>query len=187
MLFMVENEKFVVQAVGEFDNTKQYPIGLFSQTGGSIEVAVSELENMPPNTKVYIYDSLLGTYTRINGNKKKFEMSLDAGDYLDRFYITFAKDNNNSLSVDDELLNQVIVNYLQNTKEIHIKTINGANVKQVYLTNMLGQTIKTWNISNTPSFSDDMKIPVSNVAEGSYIINVQTEIGATNKKIVISQ
>ncbi|WP_211342491.1 LamG-like jellyroll fold domain-containing protein [Hyunsoonleella aestuarii] len=186
MLFMIDDEKFVIQGVGAFDKTKQYPIGLFSKTGGAVEVAVSELENMLPNTKVYMYDSLLGTYTKINGKNQKFGMTLDAGDYTNRFYITFQKENN-SLSIEDNVSNNIIVNYLQNSKEIYIKTSNGDDIKQVYLNNILGQTVKSWNKTNTPSFSNEMRIPVSRqVAEGTYIIEVQTASGSMNKKIVIS-
>ncbi|MFI1743272.1 HYR domain-containing protein [Thalassobellus sediminis] len=187
MLFLIDNEKYVIQGVGVFNDTKQYPIGLFSKTGGSIEIAVSELENMPADTKVYIYDSLLGTYTKINGNNQKFETSLDVGDYTDRFFITFAKDNN-SLSDDDIILDNVIVNYLKNSKEIFIKIPSNNEVKQVYLTNMLGQTIKTWNKTNSPSLSNEMRIPVSkSISEGTYIIIVQTPTGSMNKKVVIDK
>jgi len=58
-------------------------------------------------------------------------------------------------------------------------------VKQVYLTNILGQTIKSWNVTNTPYFSHDMKLPVGNVSEGTYIVKVETSHGNINKKIII--
>ncbi|TXG34492.1 HYR domain-containing protein, partial [Seonamhaeicola maritimus] len=185
MLFRIDDKNYMIQGVGEFDEAKQYPVGIFSTTGGPVEIHLTKLENLSPNTKVYVYDALLGNYTKINN--KAFEMTLDPGDYLNRFYITFTK--HNTLSDDDNelLLDQVLVNYLHNSREIHIKTNSNAKVKQVYLTNFLGQTVKTWNVSNTPSFSNNMKIPVGNVAEGSYIIKVQTELGSANKKVVISQ
>ncbi|WP_298239272.1 LamG-like jellyroll fold domain-containing protein [uncultured Algibacter sp.] len=186
MVFMLGYDKLVIQGVGQFDENKQYPIGLFSKAGGPIEIGISAFENLPNSTKVYIYDSLLGTYTRINDKNQRFNMVLDAGDFLNRFYITFKKENN-SLSIDDEVLNDIIVNYLQNSQEIYIKIPKGDNIKQVYLNNMLGQTVKSWNKTNTPSFSNEMKIPVSRqTAEGTYIIEVQTTSGTMNKKIVIS-
>ncbi|MFH4964401.1 LamG-like jellyroll fold domain-containing protein, partial [Gaetbulibacter sp. M235] len=185
MLFMINDEKYVIQAVGAFNETKQYPLGIFSKTGGAIEISVTELENLDPNTKVYIYDSLLGTYTKINEKNSKYETTLDVGNYLNRFFITFVK--NNSLSVADEILEHVQVNYLQNSGEIYIKTTNGVDVKQVNLVNILGQNIKAWNPTNTASFSNDMKIPIGHVSEGSYIINVLTTSGSVNKKVVINQ
>ncbi|WNH10661.1 LamG-like jellyroll fold domain-containing protein [Thalassobellus suaedae] len=187
MLFMINNDKYTIQAVGKFDKNKRYPLGIFSKKGGGIEVSISEMENLNPNTKVYIYDSLLGTYTPINGNNQKFETTLDVGNYTNRFFITFTKDNK-SLSDADELLENVIVNYLKNSKEIFIKIPNSNNVKQIYLTNMLGQTIKTWNKTNLPSLSNEMRIPVSkSISEGTYIIIVQTSTGSMNKKVVIGK
>ena len=65
-------------------------------------------------------------------------------------------------------------------------TPNDIYVKQVYLLNILGQTIKTWNATNSASFSsNEIKIPVKGVSEGSYIIKVETSKGSINKKIVI--
>ena len=82
----------------------------------------------------------------------------------------------------------MIVNYLQNSKEIFIKIPSSTNIKQVYLTNMLGQTIKSWNKTITPSFPNEMRIPVrKHIAEGTYIINVQTTSGSINKKVIISR
>ncbi|TXG34450.1 LamG-like jellyroll fold domain-containing protein, partial [Seonamhaeicola maritimus] len=185
MLFRIDDKNYMIQGVGEFDETKQYPIGIFSTTGGPVEIHLTKLENLSPNTKVYVYDALLGTYTKINN--KAFEMTLDPGDYLDRFYITFTKHNTLSNDANDLLLDRVVVNYLHNSKEIYIKTNNSDNVKQVYLTNILGQTVKTWNFSDSSSFSNEVRIPIGTLSTGSYVVQVQTDIGRTNKKIVIGQ
>ncbi|WP_242135895.1 LamG-like jellyroll fold domain-containing protein, partial [Aestuariivivens marinum] len=183
MLFMIDDKKFVIQAVGEFDETKEYPLGLFLSNAGEVELSITAFENIVPNIKVYIYDALLGTYSKVDDKNQKFEMTLDADVYLDRFFITFSKKK--SLSVSDELLSQVQVNYLQNSKEIFIKTPLDVEVKQVYLTNILGQHVKTWNKTNTAQFSNEMKIPVGNVTYGTYIIEVQTTSGNNNKKVII--
>jgi hypothetical protein len=184
MSLMINNERYVIETVGAFDDTKKYPIGIFLTKTGSIKISVSALENMDPNTKVYIFDALLGNYTKINDKNQSFEMTLDIGDYLNRFYITFKKDNLLSLT-EDEQLNMTSLSYLQSSKEIYIKTNNNVEVKQVYLTNILGQTIKSWNVTNTPYFSHDMKLPVGNVSEGTYIVKVETSHGNINKKIII--
>ncbi|WP_242131768.1 LamG-like jellyroll fold domain-containing protein [Aestuariivivens marinum] len=183
MLFRIGDKNYIIQGVGEFDENKEYPLAIFSETGGLIEIHLTGLENLPSNTKVYIYDSLLGNYTKINN--QEFNITLDPGTYLDRFYVTFSKKN--SLSTNDELLEQIGVNYLQRTNEIHVKTNNNIILKKIYLINILGQTINKWDISNTVHFSNDIKIPVRNISEGSYIIKVQTETGSINKKIVVGQ
>nr|WP_242133148.1 HYR domain-containing protein [Aestuariivivens marinum] len=184
MLFRIGENNYIIQGVGAFDETKQYPLDVFSETGGPIEIHLMGLENLPSNTKVYIYDALLGTYTKINN--KAFKINVDTGIYRDRFYVAFSKKNSLSVTT-DELLEQIRINYLQKSKEIHVKVDNSMAVKQVYLINLLGQIIKTWNVSNTASFSNDMKIPVDHISEGSYVVRVQIETSSLNKKIVINQ
>ena len=62
------------------------------------------------------------------------------------------------------------------------------NVKQVYLINLLGQTVKSWNITNMPRISThEFKIPVKNISEGNYIIRVETSTNTINKRIIITQ
>ncbi|WP_242086304.1 HYR domain-containing protein [Aestuariivivens sediminis] len=183
MLFRIDDKNYMIQGVGAFDETKQYPLAIFSETGGPIEIHLTALENLPANTKVYVYDALLGSYTKINS--KEYEITLDQGEYLDRFFITFTK--NNALSVNDELMQQIGINYLQKSKDIYVKVNNDMSVKQVQLINILGQTIKTWDTTTMDSFSNDMKIPVRHVPEGSYIVKVITDMGTANKKIVINQ
>ncbi|MFL1013474.1 HYR-like domain-containing protein, partial [Flavisericum labens] len=187
MLFMINNEKYTIQGVGAFDENKQYPFGIFSKDGGVIEISITEMENLDPNTKVYIYDSLLETYTKINDKNSKYETTVEAGNHLNRFYITFIK-KNKTLSSNVNEFDQFDIKYLNDTKEINIKAANYVEIKQVYLINTLGQTIKAWNKTNVPTMSNEMTIPLTkNIAEGSYIIKVVSSIGIVNEKIIVSQ
>jgi hypothetical protein len=182
LTWLIDEKRYEIQGVGEFDEAKLLPLGLFLTKGGGIEISLNAMEGFTPSTKVYVYDALLRTYTKIN--EKSFNILLETGDYLNRFNITFSK--NNSLSTEDDQLSNIGLNYLQSSKEIFIKTANDITVKQVYLLNILGQTIKTWNATNSASFSsNEIKLPVKGVSEGSYIIQVETSKGSTNKKIVI--
>ncbi|TWO30723.1 HYR domain-containing protein, partial [Seonamhaeicola sediminis] len=186
LTWIINGKGYEIQGVGEFDEAKLLPLGLYLGSGGTFEIILNDMDGLDPNTKVYVYDSLLGTYTKINN--KSFEMNLEAGDYLDRFFLTFQKNNTLSFDNDNALDSLIGINYLQNSKELYIKTPVNINVKQIYLTNILGQTIKSWNVSNTPNLStNEIRIPISKVAEGTYIVKVETLDGSTNKKIVIQQ
>ncbi|MCK5401223.1 MAG: T9SS type A sorting domain-containing protein, partial [Flavobacteriaceae bacterium] len=112
---------------------------------------------------------------------------LDAGDYLNRFFIAFSK-SKKTLDLTDITLESTIVNYLNSTDEIYINVPNTIDVKQVYLINLLGQTVKSWNISNMLNISsNEFKIPVKNIAEGAYIIKVETNSSTINKRIIVKQ
>ncbi|MGE5944186.1 MAG: LamG-like jellyroll fold domain-containing protein [Flavobacteriales bacterium] len=186
MLFMINDGKYTIQAVGAFDQTKQYPFGIFLKKGGAVEISIPEMENLDPNTKVYIYDSLLETYTKINDKNSKYSATLEAGNHLNRFFITFMK-NDTTLSLANEALDEFQINYLSNSKEILIQGSPDIEVKQVYLINILGQTLKSWNKTNLPNISNDVRIPVGNVSEGNYIVKVVSSYGTISKKVIISQ
>jgi len=181
MSFMIADKKYVIQGVGQFDVTKQYPLGIFLSSSGTIEISLTDIENFDESIDVFIYDSVLGTYHPINDGS--FEITLEAGVYDNRFYITFQEDE--TLSNIDHELQTVRVHYLQDTDAIYIQTPNSVNVRNVYLINILGQSVRSWNSTNTP-ISHDMRIPVRDVSEGNYIVKVQTETGSVSKKIIIT-
>ncbi|UKM66456.1 T9SS type A sorting domain-containing protein [Flavobacteriaceae bacterium GSB9] len=184
LVWRIDNKSFEIQGLGTFDENKQCELGLFLSKNGTIEISLASLENFDPNTKVYVYDALLGTYTRINN--LSFSIDLDSGDYTNRFYIAFKKEH--ALSIDDDAaINQVSVNYLHNNHIINIKTPNRLNVKQVYLINVLGQTVKSWEATNIALDSNNINIPVFNISEGNYIVKIITSEGTTSKKIIINQ
>ncbi|WP_207764281.1 immunoglobulin-like domain-containing protein [Hanstruepera neustonica] len=186
--WMIEDNRYVIQGVGEFDATKQYPLGLFLSTDGNIKIELTELENFETDIDVYIYDSLLGTYTQINDTE--FEIAMDAGEYLDRFFVTFQSE---SLSVDEfetQEESELLVNYLNNSGEIYINVPYNVQVKQVFLIQILGQTVNSWEITNASAYllSPEIRIPVKGITDGTYIVKVITKDNQTiNKKVVIKK
>ncbi|WP_111684010.1 hypothetical protein [Winogradskyella tangerina] len=88
MNWIIEEERYVIQGVGSFSENKVYPLGMFLSDSGVISINLQSLENFDTNINVFIYDSLVGSYTQINNSS--FSIDLDPGDYLDRFFITFS-------------------------------------------------------------------------------------------------
>ncbi|PWI31542.1 hypothetical protein DI383_02425 [Flavobacteriaceae bacterium LYZ1037] len=183
MSFVIDNENYVIQGVGEFQIDNMYPISIELGTSGTIEIELTDLENFDEEVDVFVYDALLGTYSRIN--TVNYQIALDAGSHADRYFIAFKNDA--TLNTVDEEFSNVIVNYLNATNEIYINVPNALEIKQVYLINMLGQTVKSWNKTNAP-LSHECKIPVRKISEGTYIIKVRTSDNKLiNKKIVVKQ
>ncbi|MFC4721072.1 LamG-like jellyroll fold domain-containing protein [Geojedonia litorea] len=180
--WIINGDRYVIQGVGEFDKAKQYPLGMFLNSSGIIEIELTGLENFAEVIDVFIYDALLGTYTKIND--VNYQISLEANDYLNRFYIAF-QDNSGTLSIEDEESQNILVSYLNNNDEIYVKTINSVDVRQIYLINMLGQTVKSWNMTNLPMANNEIRIPVSKISEGNYILKVETSRATVNKKVII--
>ena len=180
MSFNIEDEKFIIQGVGAFDVTKSFPLEINLDNGGAFEIALNDLENFDEAIDVFIFDALAGSYTKFNDSN--FKLTLEAGNYKDRFYLVFQEDR--TLSVIETKTQSIIVNFLQNSDEIYVKVPGGIEVKQLYLINITGQTVASWNATNLP-LSNEIKIPVENVSEGSYILKVETNLTTVNKKIII--
>jgi len=189
--WIIEEKRYIIQGVGAFNETKQYPFGMFLSDSGDIEIILTGLENFDSEIDVFIYDLLLDTYTKIN--EGSFKMNLNADDYIDRFYIAFKQEE---VLVDEEItdddmeaetgddLAQSIINYLTSTDEIYAHIPDTEFVKQVYLINLLGQTVTSWSATDI-NFSNEFKIPVKNISGGTYIIIVETNVNFINKKIII--
>lgn len=180
MCFDIEGAQFVIQGVGPFDITQSYPLIITLKDGGSIQILLDELENFEEIINVFIYDALLGTYTKFNNTN--YQITLAAGEYKNRFYLAFQEDE--TLSTIDNEFKDIDVGYLQNTDEIYVKTPPSINVKQIYLINIAGQTVGSWNATNLP-MSNVIKIQVENVSEGNYILQVESNYSTFNKKIII--
>ena len=182
MFWMIEGDKYVIQGVGTFDDSKQYPLGLFIENSGIVEIKLTDLENFDSDINAFIYDSVAETYIQIN--ESSFQMYLEAATYIDRFYLTF---NTNSLSTSELEINNIIVNYLLETKEIYINTTHSADINKVHLFNILGQNVQSWD-AITPENSREIRIPVEIISEGSYILKVEYGKGlTTNKKVIIKR
>ncbi|WP_203459212.1 LamG-like jellyroll fold domain-containing protein [Lacinutrix sp. WUR7] len=183
MSFIIEGEKYVIQGVGAFNDENMYPVTIDLGTTGNIQITLAELENFNEDIDVFVYDALLETYTRINDTH--YQITLDPGSHSDRYFISF-KDGS-ALNTPDEQFSNVVINYLTATSEIYINVPTSVDIKQVYLVNLLGQTVKSWNGTNAP-LSHECRLPVKKISEGTYIIKVRTSDNALiNKKIVVKQ
>ncbi|WP_250437354.1 LamG domain-containing protein, partial [Hanstruepera flava] len=183
----IDNDNYVIQGVGNFDINKEYPLNMFLTDNGTAEIKLTDLENFESEIDVFVYDSFLGTYTRINDSNFKLEM--DAGEYNNRFFITFKDDSLLSIE-DNEISQSLLVNYLNSSGEIYINVSNGVRVKQVFLIQILGQTVNSWEITNASIYLSmpEIRIPVKGITDGTYIIKVVTDNNETiNKKIIVKQ
>jgi hypothetical protein len=176
----IDGERFVIQGVNTFDITKMYPLIVTLENSGSIEIALHQFENFEEDVDLFIFDVLLGTYTQFND--LSYQITLSAGNYPNRFFLAFQEDQ--TLSTVETDFKDIQVDYLQNTDEIYIKTPNSIQVKQIYLINITGQTVGSWNSTNQP-LSNEIRIPVQRMAEGNYVLKVETNYSTYNKKIII--
>ena len=181
MFWNFNNSKYVIQAIDNFDVDQILPLGLIINEEGISTIRIDELENIPDDKDIYIFDNELNTYHNLRIND--FEINLGIGEYLDRFYVVFATED--TLSTNEEFQNQTIINYLNSSHEIYVKTLNVTEVKRISLINLLGQEILSWNSPQTYITGSAIRIPVKQISEGTYIIKVHTMSSSYNTKVII--
>ena len=180
LYFLNSGFNLVIQGVDAFDSSKILPLSVKNGLEGNVEFVLDATENFDENQNIYIHDNVTDQYHDIrNGN---FEINLPIGTFDTRFSLRFSS---TSLDTNDfDLSQEVIVKFTNSNDMITIN--NGtldASVQTVDLYNMLGQSIRTWEVKNADQ--KKIQIPVTNVSTGTYIVKVHTTKGDLSSKIII--
>ncbi|SEQ88933.1 Por secretion system C-terminal sorting domain-containing protein [Hyunsoonleella jejuensis] len=179
MYWMLNNEKYLIQAVETINETTTIPLGLHTDKTGLNSICIDEIENPTQNLKIYLHDKELNRYHDLK--QSKYEAYLEAGEYTDRFEITFSKpqtlSNKNQRSIND-----LDVFFSNEKHSIIIKNESLQTVKSVELFNILGQSLFKLQ-TNSSKQTIAYKVP-RNIT-GNYIIKLETELGEIAKKVSI--
>jgi hypothetical protein len=177
MYWVLNDEKYVIQATNEFDFNKEIPIGIQTKEGGLVSIKIDELENIEENTSIYIKDNLIGeTYDITN---QHFEINLDPGEYKNRFSLVFQP---RLKTMEETNLFDGIHIYMNNSvSELQLNKILDTEILNVSLFNYLGQQLKTWDNDIDEQF---ISFPLQ-ITSGVYIVKVETTDGKVNKKIIV--
>jgi len=179
MYWMLEDEKYTIQGVQTFTESTVLPLGIHTRDTGMNNITIDILENIPSDLQIYLHDKELDIYHNLRDSK--YEIHLVAGEYLDRFEITFA---DRLLSVEgNELLNELQAAYINSSESIMIHNPKMINIKSAELINTIGQSIYKFDNIKTELSTE---IKTSKLSVGTYIIKLQTEIGVINKKVLVN-
>ena len=178
MYWMLNDEKYIIQASNELEETTVYPIGITTDTDGLNTITIDALENVPSDLEIYVHDKELGIYHDLRDSD--YEIFLNAGEYLTRFEITFR--NEDALSIDDEETNGVDVLYSNDKEKVVLLNPNGLEIKSIEMFNILGQSVWTINDISESGYSE---YEVKNLSTGAYIIKLYTVSGSVSKKVLV--
>jgi len=151
------------------------PVGVTADADSEI-IFSAEALNVPTGYKVFLEDRLKSTFTRLDEVNSAYTAIVSEKSTEGRFYI-HAKSS--ALSTDTELLNSVSI-YKSNTSTLRIVGLSQGKAS-VKLFNILGKQVMSTNF-NTIGVKE---ITLPNLASGVYIVQLETEAGKLNKKIVL--
>lgn len=205
MYWMLENKKYVIQAVDTLISEKQIALGVQTLTGGAITIKIDRLENVPDETGVFLMDN--ETNTLYNLRENNYSATLPAGEHHSKYaLVVIAKketpvaDENTVLITEDidagftdasenlvadepQIAYPAINMYLNQTnKSITIKNPELVAMNTVILYSMMGQIMQTWETNNN---TQNLAIP-NMPKPGIYVLHAHTQNGKITKKIAIN-
>ena len=179
MYFLLGTNKLIIQGDGYFNANNVYPIAVKADAAGPVKFMIDGLENVDSKLGIYIYDAEMNTYNNIRN--EIFEVEIPIGENTTRFSLRFAEE---ALSTPENAVTEIKVTHTQNDNTLTINNqLLGVAVEKVTLYSILGQSIKTWNI--TTENQQNISIPIQNISTGTYIAKVETNNGFISKKISI--
>jgi hypothetical protein len=150
------------------------PVGIKATSGKNITISASAF-NLPTGINVYLEDKNDGSFTLLDSSSD-FTTTLDSDlNGIGRFFL---HTSSQALSVDEINLNNISM-YTANNNLRVVGVQNGT--AQVRMYNILGKQVMTSSFEGTGA--DDITLP--NLRAGVYIVQLETETGKLNKKVII--
>jgi len=179
--WMIEGYRCTVQAVGQFANTKSYPLHLIIGNTGNMNIALHSLENFEEDIDVFIYDSLTETFHLIN--EESLNQEITEGEHANRYFITFVNNiqQQSSLSNEEYSKKNLDVKYLSNTKELYINSFDASKINKIETYSIQGQLLQSYNAEGKKYF----KTKLFSTNRQTLIVRITTESGTISKKIII--
>ncbi|MBV7267754.1 choice-of-anchor D domain-containing protein [Winogradskyella luteola] len=179
MFWMINDNKYVIQASNEVEMSTVYPLGVKTSIDGITSINIDALENVPDEINIYVHDIELNIYHDLRASE--YEIFLNTGEYLDRFEITFATEAQ-LLGVDEEVSESLDVLYSNDKEKIVLINPNLVDIKSIELFNMLGQSVYTIENISESGYSE---YEVKNLSAGTYIIKLYAVSGSVSTKKVL--
>ncbi|WP_422103834.1 choice-of-anchor D domain-containing protein [Winogradskyella sp.] len=178
MYWMINDEKYIIQASNEASTTTIFPLGIKTSIDGTNTIRIDSLAYVPEDLNIYVHDIDLNLYHDLR--TEAYEVSLDAGEYLNRFEIVF--DTPETLSDNDLNVEDLKVYYSSNRLKIVVLNPKLIELQQLQVYTINGQVV----YNNTNLWRESYnEYDLQNISTGVYIIQLKTLTGALSKKIII--
>lgn len=178
MYWLINNEKFIIQGINEINEQTIIPLGVHTKTDGFNSIIIDELENVSNELDVYLHDKELSIYHDLR--QSKYEIYLAAGQFLNRFEITFSQDK--TLDTEENENKQIEVYFSNEKNSIVINNPASKLIESVEMFNILGQTLFQF-LTNTTN--NHIEYNANQIKAGNYILKIETEFGMISKKVLI--
>jgi hypothetical protein len=176
---MVNNTKNFVITTLPFDIDERVPFSLKAGEQASFKVLVGDIINFNDAQNIYLYDAVTGIYHDIKNGT--FETTLPAGNYSNRFEITF-KDA--ALSISNPIKENITVVQNNTSQQLMLSNPTLMEIKGVTLFDITGKIL--FNKTKLGSKSS-YEFPTSSLSDAVYLVKIEAGDGQSfGQKIIVS-
>ncbi|WP_405294776.1 LamG-like jellyroll fold domain-containing protein [Algibacter sp. Ld11] len=180
MFWMIGENSYVIQGIDQPAETTTLPLSVKTKTAGEIVISLAELKYPTEGFELYLKDNLTETYHDLLENPT-YTTSVEQGITANRFEIVFAKQVNTLSVSDNEIAQNAVGVYYDNTA-LHITNPNNASIEKITGNNILGQSVLNEVINSSDK---NITLP-ANLALGIYIFTIETDHSTITKKMIIN-
>ena len=175
-----QDKLFVIQAYAPITEDKVIDLAFNASGNYTYSLDIVELNNIAEDQEIYLRDNLTGTYFDLRQGQP-YAFSSEAGQFNDRFDIVFKPEE--SLDVDDFNTDTVLIYNNRIEHKLYVKGLD-QDAKSLVLTNMLGQTVKSFGELSVNELENGVFI--GDLSSGVYMVNLITDDNIKlDKKIIL--
>ena len=177
MYWLIDYSEFLTQAVPDFDEDRELPLGVKVGDDGTFSINISRLANIPDEMEIYLKDSKNKLFHNLR--KSTYQTTAEPGSANDRFSIVFKE----TISKDEDVLPEGFeIIYVHDTREIIIRNPQLIDISRISLSNLLGQQVHVFY--NVP-LQQEISLPVARFSSGVYIVKLQSREGSVSRKVIL--
>ncbi|MCA0131918.1 choice-of-anchor D domain-containing protein [Winogradskyella alexanderae] len=177
MYWMINEGKYTIQGYDAIEDTTVLPIGLHTSSSQIYEITIDDLENVPNDLEIYLHDKTTGNYHDLRASS--FELTLDAGEYLNRFEITFTVPQ--TLSINDAFKEGFNLYYAMGRKKIVVLNPELIQFRELRIYDINGREV----LKHETREGSYNEYSIPEVSTGVYIVKLLTENSEVSKKFIV--
>ncbi len=175
----MNGDQYVIQAFAPITPEKEVNLVMHSSGNFTYTLKSTEITNIPESQPLLIRDNLTGNIYDLRSTEP-YNFTSELGKFTDRFEVIFTDP---TLSVQDNILDTVLMFVDKGQGKLIVKGLD-EDVKAMTITNMLGQTVRTFN--NIEDQALENGVYIGEFSSGVYLVNLITEDNIKlNKKIIL--
>ncbi len=176
--FSNDNATYLAEAL-PFDQALKIPLTIKLAQNMPVRIRIADIRNFDNNQPIFIHDKTTDLY--VNLKIQDFDMNLEAGNYNDRFEVTF---NNKTLNVNHNTFDGFDMFQNNATATLNIKNPNALVIKTFNLFDSSGKLIINQHVlERKKNYSFSTKA----LSDGVYIARISLDnMQGFTKKIVVA-